>query len=349
MHAHVALITPFAFPSVRGNAVTVERVAQGLRSRGVDLRVWDLSVAPDALVEQQVSDFRPTLIHAFHVFRTGPVALRLARRAEVPLLVTITGTDANHDLFDPERAAIVRRVLEGAASITVFHECIAARIAQALPDLSARVLVVPQSASFGDSDGGSLAGAPDGAAEGRRLLFPAGIRMVKNPRFPLVPLDRIVPRCPGLELVYVGPILDPREGEMLFEALRSRPWARYLGARPHHRMGGLFRGAAVVLNCSISEGGMANSVLEALALGRAVLASNIEGNRSLVEDDVTGLLYDTAEEFALKADRLLRDSALRRRLGEAGRERVTARFSPARELEGYLAVYARLAPALRHA
>jgi len=329
--------------------VTVERVARGLRSRGIDLRVWDLSVAPDALVEQQVAEFRPTLIHAFHAFRTGPVALRLARRAEVPFLVTITGTDANHDLFDPERAAIVRRVLEGAASITVFHESMAARIAQALPDLGGRVSVVPQSVSFVGADGGALVGAPDGAVAGRRLLFPAGIRMVKNPRFPLAPLDRIAPRYPGLELVYVGPILDPQEGESLFEALRGRPWARYMGTRPHHRMGALFKAADVVLNCSISEGGMANSVLEALALGRAVLASNIEGNRSLVEDDVTGLLFDTPEQFALKADRLLADAALRRRLGEAGREHVTARYSPARELDGYLAVYARLAPALRHA
>jgi glycosyltransferase involved in cell wall biosynthesis len=104
-----------------------------------------------------------------------------------------------------------------------------------------------------------------------------------------------------------------------------------------------------VLNCSISEGGMANSVLEALALGRAVLASDIEGNRSLVEDGVTGFLFGTPEEFARKLEALLGDPSLRLRLGAAGRERVTTRFSPARELDGYLATYARLAPALRDA
>jgi glycosyltransferase involved in cell wall biosynthesis len=105
--------------------------------------------------------------------------------------------------------------------------------------------------------------------------------------------------------------------------------------------------ADVVLNCSLSEGGMANSVLEALALGRAVLASNIAGNRSLVEDGVTGFLFDSPDELAAKADRLLKDPDLRARLGEAGRERVNARFGADREIDGYLAAYTRLTPAFR--
>src|SRR6266542_3975671 len=161
MPAQVALITPFAFPSVRGNAITVERIARGLRASGVDLHLWDLSVVSEATVEEQVSEVRPILVHAFHAFRVGPLALRLARQAEIPLLVTITGTDANHDLFDPARAAIVRRVLEGASSITVFHESMTTRIAQSLPDVSPRLTVVPQSASFDDTDGGPPGAASD--------------------------------------------------------------------------------------------------------------------------------------------------------------------------------------------
>src|SRR5688572_28444346 len=109
----VALLSPFAFPSVRGNAVTVERIARGLRERGVTLRVWDLSALDDATVAAEVDEYAPSLIHAFHAFRVGPLALRLSRRAEIPLVVTLTGTDANHDLFDPARAPVVRRVLEG--------------------------------------------------------------------------------------------------------------------------------------------------------------------------------------------------------------------------------------------
>jgi glycosyltransferase involved in cell wall biosynthesis len=341
MPARVALVTPFAFPSVRGNAITVERVARGLRGRGVDLLVTDLSVAPEEIAARQIAQFQPALVHAFHAFRVGPFALRVARRLDVPFIVTITGTDANHDLFDPERAQTVRHVLEEADVVTVFHASISARITHALPDLPVRVTVVPQSAFVEHA-----VGPAPRPSSGSRFLFPAGIRRVKNPRFPLAPLDRLAPRHPGLTLRYVGPILDGDEGEALLDALRTRPWARYIGTTPHHRMRAEYEDADIVLNCSLSEGGMANSVLEALALGRAVLASNIEGNRSLIEDGVTGLLFDTPEEFTRKAERLIGNQELRRRLGEAGRAFIDAHFSAARELDGYMSVYASLCPAL---
>jgi glycosyltransferase involved in cell wall biosynthesis len=85
-------------------------------------------------------------------------------------------------------------------------------------------------------------------------------------------------------------------------------------------------------------------VLEALVSGRVVLASDIEGNRSVIEDDVTGLLFSGPGDFADKAARLLGDPALRERLGEAGRARAS-RFSLQQEIERYLKLYVSLAPA----
>ncbi|MBI1962100.1 MAG: glycosyltransferase family 4 protein [Candidatus Rokubacteria bacterium] len=344
MPGRVALLTPFAPPSVRGNAVTVARVARGLRARGVELRVWDLSVTPEAAVEAAVEAYRPALVHAFHAWRVGPLALRLARRAELPLVVTLTGTDANLDLFDPERAPAVRRVLESAARLTVFHASIAERVAGALPDLRARIVVVPQAVSLARGERFDLS-ARWPLPPGRVLfVFPAGLREVKRPRLPLGPLDRVVARRPEVRMLYAGPILDPDEGDALLRALAARPWARHVGAVPHAQMASLLEQADVVLNCSRSEGGMANSILESLALGRAVLASDVEGNHSLVEDGVTGLLFRDEAELAANAERLAADPALRARLGAAGRALVLARYPEAREIDGYLDVYRRLVP-----
>lgn len=347
MAARVAVLTPFAPPSVRGNAITVDRITRGLRRRGVELRVWDLSVVPEGAVEHQIAQYGPAVIHAFHAFRTGPTAVRLARRAGVPLLVTATGTDVNQDLVDEDAAPIVRRVLEGAGAVSVFDESMLARIVEALPATATRLAVIPQSVTFEAPPSGHW---PPIAALTRRpgpiILFPAGIRRVKRPAFPLEPLAGLRDRYPTLELVYVGPIIDAAEGEALRRLLSGYPWAQYLGAVPHNRMPALLELADVVLNCSLSEGGMANAVLEALALGRAVLAADIAGNRSLVEDGVTGFLFGSAEELAAKADRLLPDPDLRARLGVAGRERFNARFGVDRETDGYLAAYARLAPDL---
>jgi glycosyltransferase involved in cell wall biosynthesis len=346
MPARSALITPFAFPSVRGNAVTVDRIATGLAARGVDVRVWDRSVSDDAAIEAGVEAFAPTLVHAFHAWRTGPLALRLARRAEIPLVVTLTGTDANHDLFDPERAAVVRRVLEGAGRIVVFDDSIGEAVAQALPDLRVRIARVPQAARLAEGDRFDLSAVwPDLLADRVLLVFPAGIRAVKRPLLPLAPLDTVAARHSKVRLLYAGPILSPAEGAALSAALIERPWARYVGTVPHEQMASLLAQADVVLNCSLSEGGMANSVLEALACSRAVLAADIAGNRSLIEHDVSGLLFRDGAELASLAERLVIDAALRTRLGRAGHARVAAEFPPSREIDGYLAVYAAVAPA----
>ncbi|HXH84660.1 MAG TPA: glycosyltransferase [Candidatus Tectomicrobia bacterium] len=341
----VALLAPFAAPSVRGNAITVERIARGLRGRDAQLDIWEVATAPARTIEAALDQAPPHVVHAFHAWRAGPLGLRLARRVEAPLVVTLTGTDANHDLFDPERAAAVRRVLEGAAAVTAFHASILDRVAAVLPDVRSRMRVVAQAAAVDGAEPFDLEARWPMPADRVLVVFPAGIRPVKAPLAPLEAFDRVVAADPRVRLLYVGPVLDEAEGERLARALAGRPWARHIGAVPHAQMPALLARADVVLNCSVSEGGMANSILEALALGRAVLASDIPGNRSLVEDGVTGLLYRDAASLEAQMRRLAADPALRARLGAAGRARVERDYPASAEIDGYLAVYRDVVPA----
>jgi glycosyltransferase involved in cell wall biosynthesis len=347
--ASVALLTPFAAPSVRGNAVTVGRIARGLRQRGLDVRVWDLSVTPAATIEAEVQGYRPALLHAFHARQAGPLALDLAGRLGVPLVVTLTGTDANHDLVDADRAAAVRRVLDSASLVTAFHESIVEQVTRTAPALRSRLLVVPQSVEMEGAAPFTLPARWAVPADRVLFVFAGGIRVVKAPRRPLAPLDAVAAADARLRLLYAGPIIDPREGDALLHALAPRPWAHHVGAVPPTQMASLLAQADVVLNCSVSEGGMANSLLEALALARAVLVSDVPGNRALVQNDVTGLTFADDAELATKARRLAQDAALRARLGRAGRALVEREYPIARELDGYLGAYRRVTAAVASA
>jgi glycosyltransferase involved in cell wall biosynthesis len=342
----VAVLAPFAFPAVRGNAVTVQRIVAGLRARDVDVAVWDVSTTAEAKATAEVERAQPPLVHAFHALRTGPLALRLARRLEVPLLVTLTGTDANHELLDARNAPQVRHVLEGAALVTAFDASIVEQVAHILPDLRGRLVVVPQAVHF--EAGASFDLAAHWRLPADRILFllAAGIRPVKAPRAPLPAFDRVVAAEPRVRLLYAGPVIDPGEGKALAAELGPRPWARHIGVVPHTSMPSLLQQADVILNCSISEGGMANSVLEGMALGRPVLVSDIPGNRALVEHGTHGFRFTTDDELRSAALRLARDGVLRARLGASGRARVEREFPPSREIDGYLAVYRRLVPAV---
>lgn len=62
--------------------------------------------------------------------------------------------------------------------------------------------------------------------------------------------------------------------------------------------------------------------LEAMAQGKAVLASSVGGLRELVEQEKTGVLFepDDIDDFCRQAERLLRDEEWRRELGKRARE-----------------------------
>ena len=75
---------------------------------------------------------------------------------------------------------------------------------------------------------------------------------------------------------------------------------------------------------------MPNAVLEAMAAGLPVVASDVFGNHDAVIDGVTGFLVKTEAELLERCQQLLDDEPLRRRLGAAGRERVRREFSRVR-------------------
>jgi glycosyltransferase involved in cell wall biosynthesis len=78
-----------------------------------------------------------------------------------------------------------------------------------------------------------------------------------------------------------------------------------------------------------------------MAHGRPVVASGVGGLLDLVVDGETGLLVPPRDPVALRAalEQLLGDADLRRRLGDAGRERVREHFSWERSIGATLAAY----------
>lgn len=142
-------------------------------------------------------------------------------------------------------------------------------------------------------------------------------------------LPLLVARVREAQLLIVG---DGPEREAL-HAL-----ARRLAPGDHVVFAGAIPDAARVLplvdlyvTASRREG-LPLAVLEAMACGLPVLATEAPGHVDAVEPEVTGRLVplDDAPGLAAAAALLLRDPALRARMGRAGRERVEQRFSRAR-------------------
>jgi glycosyltransferase involved in cell wall biosynthesis len=87
--------------------------------------------------------------------------------------------------------------------------------------------------------------------------------------------------------------------------------------------------------------GMSNSVMEAMAAGVPVVATDIPPNRELVIDGQTGYLVRVGDSVGMAqfTDRILADPALAKRLGSAGRERVRNDFSLDRMVAVHVELY----------
>jgi glycosyltransferase involved in cell wall biosynthesis len=105
----------------------------------------------------------------------------------------------------------------------------------------------------------------------------------------------------------------------------------------------LMKSADLFVMSSVTEG-LGSAVLDAMAMGHAVVGTRAGGIPEAVVPGETGLLVDPADSRALAAAivELLKDSPLRARYGEAGRQRVAQHFGVDRLVEGTLETYRRL-------
>ena len=101
--------------------------------------------------------------------------------------------------------------------------------------------------------------------------------------------------------------------------------ATFTGLR--HDIPDILRDTDIFVLPSYSEG-LSNALQEAMASGCACIASEVGGNRFLIVNGVSGLLFAAGDREALRAHlrRLLEDPAKRRSLGEAARRRIVETF-----------------------
>ena len=245
---------------------------------------------------------RADLLHA-HWLPSGAVALATNH----PYVVQLWGSDVELAWRMPSLAgAVLRR-----ARLTI---CPSQALAEQARLLGAReVRVIPS--------GVDVPGAVAAPVEPPEVLFAGRLSPEKG-------VLELIEAARGLPLVVLG------DGPLR----QSVPDAR--GFVPHEELVRYYERAAVVA-CPSRREGFGVVCAEAMAHGRAVVATAVGGHLDLVEDGETGLLVPPGDVGALRAalERLLADRELRARLGAAARERVREHFSWERVTASTLAAY----------
>ena len=142
----------------------------------------------------------------------------------------------------------------------------------------------------------------------------------------------------GLEVLHAGSGPLREELEAMARGLHVEHVFRFLGNRQD--IPDLLAGAAFLVHTAENEG-CPNVIMEAMACGRAVVATDAGDVPYLIDDGKTGFVVLQEDEAAL-ADRiatLLKDRELYRRMGEAGRIKAEREFSLERLIAETFAVY----------
>jgi len=263
-------------------------------------------------------------IHGIHYFHYRSGAARFAyillerlcsRRSDAVVLVSEADLEeAKRRRLAPE--AKLRLVRNGVDPADLASEAFAARAGEARLRLSLRPPVV-----------GTVA----------RLHRQKG----------LIHLIRAVPKIleqhPAARVLLVGG--GGLEAGLRAEVPRLRLDRRFamLGARPDGRE--IMSLCDVFVLPSLWEG-LPLVLIEAAALGRPIVATDIGGSREIITRGETGLLVPPADPQALAAavNRLLDDPVLAARLGENARRTIPPRFTLERMVDEYSKIYKSLTP-----
>jgi glycosyltransferase involved in cell wall biosynthesis len=148
---------------------------------------------------------------------------------------------------------------------------------------------------------------------------------------------------PTVEFVAVGDGETLRECQTAAEGLTT---FRFLGKRKNVEE--IVRGFDIGVLSTFVEG-LSNSIMEYMALGKPVVATDAGGTRELGIDGETGFLVAPSDPAAMSSaiERLIDDPRLATRMGRAGRARLMQQCSLSRMLDETVALYRRAIAASR--
>ena len=334
----IALFSPYSQGPIRGNITSVQRIARHLQMHGLQTDLISLDATDLPLRLQKLASTPPTLLHGFHAFHVGPLTRTTAQQLGVPYLITLTGSD----LFDPNLRdhPDTIRALGDAAAVTCFDPLVAKLALQAFPQISPRLHVIPQGVEpFQNTI------LTEKTSDSFVILLPAALRPVKGIDFAIEQLTPLALEHPRMQLWIAGGELDYQYASTIRAQATKLPWVKLLGEVPHQSMGALYAAADLVLNSSEFEGGMANALLEAMVMGKPVVARDVPGNRSLICHGETGWLFQGGEELRCLIRQLMADPTVRDKVAGQAQQHVLTQYSPQREAGLLAELYRSLLPA----
>jgi phosphatidyl-myo-inositol alpha-mannosyltransferase len=272
------------------------------------------------VVRQALEQFAPDLVHVHDPL--SPSTSRFAAKfSQAPIVATFhsyfghIGAHAKiYDLAVPLLRPIWRRITRRVAVSEAAASCVSSRMAEG----GDHVYIVPNGADIAPLETACPADLPPG----RKMLFVGRLHRRKGFAVAVRAFAELAPKIPDLLLIVAGDGDERNAVDALAPDVRRR--VHMLGAVPHEQVPSYFRASDLYIGPATGQESFGIVLVEAMAAGLPVVASDIPGYREVARPGRDGLLVPPGDATALAnaVQRVLEQPALARRLSEAGRRRA---------------------------
>lgn len=270
------------------------------------LKRWDgflMAVGARAIVRRLKAEGRCDIIDSHFGYPDGYAAALLGRWLTLPMTITMRGTEVRHAAMPALRRRL-KRGLEWATRIFAVAESLKC-VATSLGIIPQRVLVVGNGVDterFHAVDRATARKALDLPGDSIVLVSVGGLCERKGFHRVIDCLPYLVGRYPNLQFVVAGgPSPEGDWTDRLQRLVKDRgvgAHVRFLGPVQPQELKVVLSAADVFVLATRNEG-WANVLLEAMACGLPVIATDVGGNREVVRDRFLGTIVPFGDQQAL--------------------------------------------------
>jgi glycosyltransferase involved in cell wall biosynthesis len=261
------------------------------------------------------------LTHSFFSVPCGFLSLRLKKKYNLPYIISLRGADVPgyserfpiiYRLLTP----LIKRIWKNASAVISNSEGLKELAQKSLPEQEISII-------YNGIDTGHFAPKPEARPADKFIITPGASRVTgrKGLKYLIEAVSSLVKIYPQIYLKIMGDGDDKKNLELLAKELKLENHVEFLGRIPRENTAPYYQEASAFVLSSLNEG-MSNAMLEALASGLPIIATDTGGSKELVKEEENGFIIKMKNSVAIaeKLEKLITNPELARKMGEESRK-----------------------------
>jgi glycosyltransferase involved in cell wall biosynthesis len=281
---------------------------------------WKAYFYAKKLIKQNSYD----LSHSFFTVPCGFISWRFLKKYKIPYIISLRGADVpgyaeRFSLLYKFITPLIKKIWKDAAEVIANSQGLKELALKSNPKQKIGII-------YNGIDTEKFKPANVSKDNHKFVITPGASRLTsrKGLFYLIKAVDKLSKKYPQIELKIMGDGEGERVRlEEIVDKLNLRGRVVFLGRIPREKTFSYYQEADVFVLPSLNEG-MSNAMLEALATGLPILATDTGGSKELITEGGNGYIIEmkNAQDIADKLEKIINNSELRKKMGEASRKKA---------------------------